>query len=127
MIVIDQGAYDAMIRHMQAEAPREGVGLLCGPPPPPCPRDTNGDGDCGRQLCPHCGPAAVPRRTCDRWAPLDNASDYARLRYEVDPAEQIEAWEAAAAEGRRPWIVCHSHVSTNAAPSPLDVRYATDP
>jgi hypothetical protein len=20
-----------------------------------CPRDTNGDGDCGRPLCPHCG------------------------------------------------------------------------
>ena len=23
-----------------------------------CPYDTNGDGDCGRPLCPHCGPYA---------------------------------------------------------------------
>ena len=23
--------------------------------PLPCPRDTNGDGNCGRPLCPHCG------------------------------------------------------------------------
>lgn len=24
-------------------------------PPQVCPEDTNGDGDCGRVLCPHCG------------------------------------------------------------------------
>lgn len=23
----------------------------------PCPFDTNGDGDCGRRYCPHCGGA----------------------------------------------------------------------
>lgn len=28
------------------------------PPEPaqePCPNDTNGDGDCGKPACPHCG------------------------------------------------------------------------
>lgn len=24
--------------------------------PQPCPRDTNGDGDCGQRMCPNCGP-----------------------------------------------------------------------
>lgn len=24
-------------------------------PPDVCPDDTNGDGDCGKRMCPHCG------------------------------------------------------------------------
>ena len=28
---------------------------------PPCPRDTNGDGDCGQPACPWCGLQATPR------------------------------------------------------------------
>jgi hypothetical protein len=30
------------------------------PGPPGCPRDTNGDGDCGRPACPHCGALPEP-------------------------------------------------------------------
>ncbi len=26
----------------------------------PCPYDTNGDGDCGRALCPFCGGGNIP-------------------------------------------------------------------
>lgn len=26
----------------------------------PCPYDTNGDGDCGRALCPYCGGGNIP-------------------------------------------------------------------
>lgn len=26
----------------------------------PCPRDTNGDGDCGQRFCPHCGEDPSP-------------------------------------------------------------------
>lgn len=34
----------------------------------PCPRDTDGDGDCGRPFCPHCGRYA-PTSTPERGAP----------------------------------------------------------
>ena len=108
MIIIDRAVYDAMIAHMREAAPREGVGLLAGP------RDT---------------PARRLRweMLADRWVPLRNASDFPGLRYEIDPQEQIEAYEALDADGRWPWIHVHSHVRSSAAPSPLDIRYAVDP
>jgi proteasome lid subunit RPN8/RPN11 len=100
-VIIDHAAYQAMTEHMQQAAPREGLGLLAG------------------------------RRggfTCDRWVPLDNVAEFPRLRYEADPEALVEAWERLEADGgRRPWIVCHSHVTTSAAPSPTDIRYAVDP
>ena len=58
--------------------------------------------------------------------PLRNASDFPGLRYEIDPQEQIAAYEALDADGRWPWVQAHSHVRTCAAPSSLDVRYAVD-
>jgi helix-turn-helix protein len=38
--------------------PAEPAGADDAPTPrvAPCPNDTNGDGGCGRRLCPHCGP-----------------------------------------------------------------------
>jgi proteasome lid subunit RPN8/RPN11 len=124
-MIIDRAAYDAMIQHMREAAPREGVGLLAGPRDrPACSRDTNGDGDCGRPLCPECGAGGG---RVDRWVPLRNSSPFPGLRYEIDPQEQIAAYEAVDADGRWPWIHAHSHVRSSAAPSPLDIRYATDP
>ena len=104
-MIIDRAAYTAMIEHMREAAPREGVGLLAGPRPAE-----------GHQMS----------RRVDRWVPQVNVSEFPRARYEVDPTETLAAWRALDAEGRRPWIVCHSHTTTSAAPSPNDIRYAVD-
>lgn len=111
-MIIDRVAYDAMIEHMQEAAPLEGVGLLAGP------RDTS-------DHIPYELYSGV--RHVDRWVPLHNVAEYPRLRYEVDPEEQLAAWHALDDDGRRPWIACHSHVTTGTVPSPMDVRYAVDP
>lgn len=126
-MIIDLAAYAAMTDHMQQAAPREGVGLLAGlrTGHVPCPLDTDGDGNCGRRLCPVCG--VDPGRVCDRWMPLVNAAEHPRLRFQLDPAEQIAAYEACDADGRWPWVMVHSHVRASAAPSETDIRYATDP
>lgn len=105
-MIIDRTAYNAMIEHMQQAAPLEGVGLLAGPRPAE-----------GHQMS----------RRVDRWVPQVNVSEFPRARYEVAPEQTIADWQALDAEGRRPWVVCHSHVTTNAAPSPNDIRYAADP
>lgn len=119
-MIIDRAAYDAMIKHMQEAAPREGVGLLAGPEGAPRGVDpavmvaAN-----GRNVHPHYG-------VVDRWVPLANSSEFPGLRYEVDDGELIAAWESLEGDRRRPWVVCHSHVRTSAAPSPTDIRYAVD-
>lgn len=122
-MIIDKAAHAAMLAHMFEERPREGVGLLAGPARPRCPRDTNGDGNCGQRICPDCGGDG---RVCDTWLPLRNVAEFPRARYETDPVELLAAWERLETAGRRPWIVCHSHVSTSAVPSDLDIRYAVD-
>lgn len=120
-MIIDQTAYAAMIDHMRQAAPREGVGLLAGPeglprgtaPPVMVARN-------GKNV--HWGYGVI-----DRWVPQENVSEFPRARYEVDPAETLATWQALDDDGRRPWIVCHSHVTTSAAPSENDIRYAVDP
>lgn len=120
-MIIDQAAYDAMIQHMREVAPREGVGLLAGPAgepravDPPVMVALN-----GKNVHP-------PYGVVDRWVPLRNNSPFPGLRYEIDPQEQIAAYEALDAAGRWPWVQVHSHVRTSAAPSPTDIRYAVDP
>jgi proteasome lid subunit RPN8/RPN11 len=103
-VIIDRAAYDAMIQHMQEAAPREGVGLLAGP---------RADREQARTVV-------------DRWVPLRNTAEFPRARYEADPQALIGAWTALEDDGRRPWIIVHSHVRTSAAPSDLDIRYAVD-
>lgn len=127
-MIIDAAAHAAMIEHLRQAAPHEGCGLLAGPRPDLCPYDTNGDGDCGRRHCPHCLAASREGRVCDRWVPLPNRSEFPRLRFEMDDAELLDAWNALDADGhRRPWIIVHSHVNAGPAPSPTDIVYAVDP
>lgn len=44
----------------------------------PCPRDTDGDGDCGNRYCEHCGDLVVWRLTRKRF----------ERRSETEPAKQ---------------------------------------
>lgn len=112
-MIIDRAAYDAMIEHMRAAVPLEGCGLLAGSRDRPDPPG-------GRWQ-------AASGAICDRWVPLANTAEYPRLRFQVDPVEQIAAYEACEADGRWPWVMVHSHVRTSAAPSETDIRYAVDP
>lgn len=124
-MIIDAAAYEAMIVHMQQARPQEGVGLLAGSlNRPSCPRDTDGDGDCGQPMCPECGAGGG---RVDRWVPLPNVAEFPRARYQVDDDTLIDAWNTLHDHGRRPWIMVHSHTRTSAAPSELDVQYAADP
>lgn len=111
-MIIGFDAYTAMIDHMRLAAPLEGVGLLAGP---------KGHLD----HIPYELRSDVPR--VDRWVPLVNTAEHPRLRFQVDPAEQIAAYEACEADGLWPWVMVHSHVRASAAPSETDIRYATDP
>lgn len=131
VIVVDEAAHRAMLDHMQQAAPSEGCGLLAGPvvgvpPRIPCPRDTDGDGDCGRPLCPHCHDRKLPGMVCDTWVPMANVAEFPRVRFEMDPEALVEAWQRLETAGRRPWIVCHSHVRDVAVPSVRDVLLAVD-
>lgn len=121
-MIVDRAVHDAMVAHMVQAAPREGCGLLAGPRRAPCPRDTDGDGDCGRPHCSDC------TRTCDRWVPMTNVADFPRLRYEMDPEELLATWQGLDDEGRRPWAVVHSHTTpaSTAALSETDLRMAAD-
>jgi proteasome lid subunit RPN8/RPN11 len=123
-VTIVRAALAQAVAHLRAESPREGVGLLAGPavfPLQPCPRDTDGDGDCGQRRCPVCA------RHADRWVPLANVSEFGRSRYETDPAELLAAHEALEADGRYPWVVVHSHPNTGTEPSRPDITYARNP
>lgn len=121
-MIVDRAVHTAMIDHMVQAAPLEGCGLLAGPRRIPCPRDTDGDGDCGRLHCPDCA------RRVDRWIPMSNVSDFPRLRYEMDPEELLATWQGLDDEGRRPWVVVHSHTTSasTTALSETDLRMAAD-
>lgn len=118
-MIIDRQAFDLMLEHMIASKPSEGVGVLAGPIAQRCPRDTDGDGNCGRHRCPDC-----PR--VERWVPLRNVSDFPALRYQVDDTELLAAWNVLEEDDLRPRVMCHSHVRSGAVPSDLDVIYAAD-
>lgn len=128
-MIIDRAAYQAMLDHLQQAVPHEGCGLLAGPTPPPCPRDTDGDGNCGFPACPYCGTSRrnAYQTTCDRWVPVPNTAEFRRVRFEMDPDALLDVWKALDAEGRRPWVNVHSHVRSTAVPSEVDIRYAVDP
>lgn len=112
-MIVDKTAMEAALTHLIAQARdgREGVGLLSQPLAAPV----------GRTSSLHMNVTAL------RWSALDNVSEYPRLRYEVDPAELLTVYDALEADGFRPVVQVHSHLSGGAAPSPTDVRYATNP
>ena len=129
-MIIDSTAFGEMITDLENAEPHEGCGLLAGPiqgRDTPCPHDTDGDGNCGRQLCPYCGRPEARDRICDRWVRMPNMAEFPQLRFEMDPGRLIQAWQALDGQERRPWIVAHSHPRDSAVPSLHDRRYATDP
>lgn len=72
-----------------------------------CPRDTNGDGNCGQKACPDCGTSPEAQQMREYEARLtrvrearERADEYPRHRY----AGLITAEQMADEEQRRAWV-----------------------
>lgn len=72
-----------------------------------------------------CGLAAGCDGVVTRAYPLTNTAASPE-RYEVDPYEQLKAYESMAEEGLDAMVVFHSHPATPARPSVTDIAEAFD-
>lgn len=99
MLTLPQHLVDAMLAHCRAEHPVEACGVMPGP--------RVGD---------------LP----DRIVPMRNA-EASTVAYRFDPDDQVEVWEEMHNRGERPVVIYHSHTSSHAQPSGLDLRYASVP
>jgi [CysO sulfur-carrier protein]-S-L-cysteine hydrolase len=104
-----------ILRHLQAAAPLEGVGLLAA---------TEGDGgDEGGQRSERAGGPAV---RAVRFYPGTNGAASA-TRYTMPPEEVLAAFEDMRIRGWRLGAIVHSHPRGPATPSPTDLREAYYP
>jgi proteasome lid subunit RPN8/RPN11 len=112
-VTIDRTACGAGRGHLitYGRIRQEGVGLLSGPLDAPV----------------RAAPGQLDNVTATYWTPLANVAEFPRVRYEVDPETLLAAYNELEAEGLRPAVLVHSHLTGGAAPSSADVRYASDP
>lgn len=112
-MIIDKTAFEACLAHLIACAriSQEGLGLLAAPITAPA----------------EAAPGLITNRSATWWVPLANVAEFPRVRYEADPGQLLAAYEDLEAEGLRPTVLVHSHLTGGALPSPHDVRYAADP
>lgn len=112
-MIIGKAAFEACLAHLidRARAGEEGVGLLAGPTHAPVAATRS----------------VITNVAATRWESLTNVSEFPRLRYEVDPADLLAAYQGLEDEGLWPLVLVHSHLAGGAAPSLMDVRYATNP
>lgn len=84
MLVLTPGAYEEVLAHADADAPREACGILVG-----------------------------HREDNDAWATrvhrTRNVADAPTVEYEIDPSEQLSVFESAAESGRDVLGFYHSH------------------
>lgn len=118
-MIIDKTAIEQAFAHLieRARQGEEGVGLLA--------EDT-------RRPVRYVHQATRDRSVmtnvaATRWVPLRNVAEFPRLRYEVDPAELLDAYQQLEDGHHVPVILVHSHLTGGGLPSPTDVRYATNP
>ncbi len=99
MLVIDGGAFAAMIGYVYDGFPLEACGLLAG---------------------------NSTRDTVVAFYPCRNAAESSRV-YTLDPRDHLLADRDAEARGLEIVGVVHSHTHTEPYPSPTDVEQAPDP
>jgi len=99
VLAVPLALVDEMVAHAAATRPREACGVLAGP--------------CGQRR----GDQVVRMRN------VGHGVD----RYEFDPVVQLELWRELEAAGRRVWAIYHSHPTTGAYPSRVDIATATYP
>jgi proteasome lid subunit RPN8/RPN11 len=108
-LVFARAAYDAVLDHARDGAPEEICGVLGG---------TTGEGGEGN---------GGGRRRVDTALPIENVADLRRTRYELDPAEQLERFEAIEDDGGEVVGFYHSHPTGPSGPSATDEAQATWP
>lgn len=119
-MIIDKATIEQAFEHLieRARQGEEGVGLLAEDVRRPV-RYVHVSGRAGQGL--------VTNMAATRWAPLRNVAEFPRLRYEVDPAELLDAYQRLEDEHHAPVALVHSHLTGGGLPSSTDVRYATNP
>ena len=102
IVLLPAAIRTAIVTDLWAALPNEGCGLIAG------------------DASPFEGGRA------SRWHPTRNrlASPY---RFEIDPDELLRAQLAIDDAGEVVWAVVHSHVASEARPSPTDIRAAVHP
>lgn len=61
-----------------------------------------------------------------RFVPMHNMAE-AEDFYQFDPKEQFRLWKDMDEQDEYPWIIFHSHTSSEAYPSRTDVGFASEP
>lgn len=107
MLVLAAVAYDDLLAHAREDAPREACGVLVGY------RETTETGE--REL------------HAERARRVANVADAPRVEYEMEPVEQMRAFEAAEAGGQAVVGFYHSHPAGPARMSERDRRDAAWP
>ena len=97
MLLIWSGLVDEMVEHAAEAFPREACGVLTGPP------------------------SGVDR--VERMRNVGHGVD----RYVFDPVAQLDLWQGLEDSGRRVWGIYHSHPTTGALPSLVDLANAAYP
>lgn len=110
MLQIPQRIIDEMIAHARAEAPNECCGLLAG------------KGETVGAIYRITNLPSDDPKVADLRVPPDR-----RLRYIMDPLEQLRAFKKMRQEGEELLAIYHSHPHSPAAPSATDVRLAFYP
>jgi proteasome lid subunit RPN8/RPN11 len=104
-----------VVRHLQAAAPLEGVGLLAAP-----------ESDEGEEMDEGRGEGGATTVRVVRFYPGTNGAASA-TRYTMPPEEVLAAFEDMRARGWRLGAIVHSHPRGPATPSPTDLREAYYP
>ena len=96
MLDIRQDLVDELVVHAVEKVPREACGVLVGP---------------------------AQERRFERLVRMANVAD-GDDRYAFDPKAQLALWQALEDLGERVWGIYHSHPTTTAYPSKVDVATA---
>lgn len=74
-----------------------------------------------------CGVLLSAGATITDVVPLKNVSDFPAMEFAFDPDEQVTVWEYADTQNKKIAAIYHSHVSKEAYPSLIDIKYAAYP
>lgn len=102
MLALPRAAYDAVLDHARADAPREACGVLVG----------QRDGD---------------ERRVEAVRRVPNVADAPRVTYELDPEATMAVFDEAEATGREVVGFYHSHPAGPSTPSATDREQASWP
>jgi proteasome lid subunit RPN8/RPN11 len=102
VLALPRAAYDAVLDHARADAPREACGVLVG----------QRDGD---------------ERRVEAVRRVPNVADAPRVTYELDPEATMAVFDEAEATGREVVGFYHSHPAGPSTPSATDREQASWP